>query len=63
MSLTLIGLTIIISLARDNIIKPLRGSGRLVKRWSGVILMLVGAWLVSLAIWGEVLLPFVPGSP
>ncbi len=57
MSLTLFGLAAVIGLARDSTIHTLRGSGRLVKRWSGAILMLIGAWLIALALWNKVLLP------
>jgi hypothetical protein len=57
MSLTLFGLAAVIGLARDSTIQTLRGSGRLVKRWSGAILMLIGAWLIALALLNKVLLP------
>ena len=57
MFLTMFGLAAVIGLAQDSTIGPLRGSGRLVKRWSGAILVLVGAWLIALALWNEALLP------
>jgi hypothetical protein len=57
MVLTLFTLAAIVGLARDWTTRSLRGSGRLVKRWSGAIQMLVGAWLIALALWNEGLLP------
>jgi hypothetical protein len=56
MVLTLFTLASLVDLARDNTIRSLRGNGSLVKRWGGVILMVVGAWLLVLALWNETLL-------
>lgn len=57
MILTLFVVSAVVGLARNRTVNSLRGSGRLVKRWGGVILMLVGAWLIALALWNETLLP------
>ena len=57
MVLTLFVVAAVIGLARANAIHSMRGGGRLVKRWGGVILLLVGAWLFALALYNELLLP------
>ena len=62
MVLTLFVVAAVVGFAQANTIRTVRGSGGLVKRWGGALFMLVGAWLITLAIWGEVLLPILPGS-
>lgn len=57
MVLTLFVVAAFVGLARANAIHSMRGSGRLVKRWGGVILMLVGGWLIALALYNVILLP------
>jgi hypothetical protein len=57
MVLTLFTLAAVVGLARDRTTRSLKGSGRLVKRWSGAIQMLVGAWMIALALWNAGLLP------
>lgn len=57
MVLTLFTLAAVVGLARANTIRSLRGSGGLVRRWGGIILIVVGAWLIALALWNETLLP------
>ncbi len=57
MTLTLFVKAAVVGLARESTVHSLRGSGRLVKRWGGAILVLVGAWLIALTIWNEALLP------
>ncbi len=59
MVLTLFILVAVAGLARANTIQSLRGSGGLVKRWGGVLLMLVGVWLIALALLAVTLLPFL----
>jgi hypothetical protein len=44
-------LATIISIARHSLIGPLRSSTQNIKRLSGVILVVVGLWLIILAIW------------
>ena len=62
MVLTLFIVAAVVGFAQANTFRSMRGSGGLVKRWGGALLILVGAWLIALAIWGEVLLTILPGS-
>jgi len=57
MVMTLFVVAGVVGLAWDSTTRSLRGSGRLVKRWGGVILMLVGTWLIALALTNGLFLP------
>lgn len=45
----LITASVVVSKARSEAIRPLRMAGPAVKRWSGHILVAVGAWFILLA--------------
>ena len=42
-----------IGLAQANVVASMKGSTRSVKRGSGTILLIVGLWLIALAIWAN----------
>jgi putative Mn2+ efflux pump MntP len=44
-------LVILIGTAQNRILQSLRTSPQRVKHWGGFILILVGSWLIVLAIW------------
>lgn len=46
-------LVVLIGTAQNRILQPLRASTQRVKRWGGFILLLVGSWLIVLAIWAD----------
>jgi len=46
-------LVILIGAAQNRILRLLRASPQRVKRWGGFILILVGSWLIVLAIWSD----------
>lgn len=56
-TLTIVGmmflLILLIGTAQNNLLKKLRGSTRPIKRVSGVMLILVGTWLITIAIWAD----------
>jgi protein-S-isoprenylcysteine O-methyltransferase Ste14 len=56
-SLTIIGLVfglvMVISTAQKRVITKLRTSVNQVRRWGGVVLIVVGAWLIILAIFAN----------
>lgn len=39
--------------ARETTLQRARASAPAIKRWSGYVLVLVGAWFVALGIWAE----------
>jgi hypothetical protein len=44
-------LVILIGTAQNRILQSLRAGPQRVKRWGGFVLLLVGSWLIVLAIW------------
>ena len=55
MALLMFTLAILVGAAQDRVIATLReGTGQM-KRWSAFILVIVGAWLIVLAIWADIL--------
>jgi cytochrome c biogenesis protein CcdA len=42
-----------VGLAQDKVIRSMKGSTHATKRWGGAILILVGAWLIVLAVWAS----------
>jgi hypothetical protein len=46
-------LATIISIARHSLIGPLRSSTQNIKRLGGAILVVVGFWLIILALWAD----------
>lgn len=46
-------LVTIVGLAQGKLIWSMKGSTRFVKRWGGAILILVGIWLIVLAVWSR----------
>ncbi len=51
MAIVMVVLVTAVSLAQDKLIRSMKESGHLVKRWGGAILILVGIWLIVLAAW------------
>ena len=47
------GLSLFIGLAQERLVETLRASVGKIKRWGGGILILVGIWLIVLAIWAD----------
>lgn len=46
-------LALLIGAAQERLVDAMRAGTRQIKQWSGVVLLLVGAWLIALAIWAE----------
>jgi cytochrome c biogenesis protein CcdA len=42
-----------VGLTQDKLIRSMKGSTRSAKRWGGAILILVGVWLIALAVWAS----------
>ena len=53
MALLMFALAFLIGAAQERVVDALKASTQQVKQWSGVVLLLVGAWLIALAIWAE----------
>ncbi|HSM58842.1 MAG TPA: hypothetical protein VK879_21995 [Candidatus Sulfomarinibacteraceae bacterium] len=53
MALLMFALAFLIGAAQEQMVAALKASTQQMKRWSGVVLLLVGAWLIVLAIWAQ----------
>ena len=53
-------LLVAIGKAQTHIVRSLKEATHLVKRWGGIILILVGSWLIALAIWANVFAQIFP---
>ena len=53
-------LAILIGTAQERMVDTLKEGTQRVKRWSGAVLLLVGAWLIALAIWADFFAGFFP---
>lgn len=47
------GLAYMSATARDAVLERLRGAAPKVKRWGGALLLVVGAWMLSLAAFAD----------
>jgi len=45
----LVAASVTVATATTEVLRPIRMSGSTVKRWSGFVLLLVGAWFIVLA--------------
>jgi cytochrome c biogenesis protein CcdA len=54
------GLSLAIAFAQERVTEALRASVVTIKRWGGAILVLVGAWLIILAIWADTVAGLFP---
>jgi cytochrome c biogenesis protein CcdA len=53
-------LILAISTAQEQVVRSMRSGTRPVKRLGGVILILVGSWLMALALWADALAAILP---
>ena len=60
MVLLMFGLSLVIATAQEQIVGALRANVIQVKRWGGVILMLIGLWLITLGIWANTFAQIFP---
>lgn len=56
----LFALATAVGFAQEQVISGLKRSTQAVKRWSGAVLILVGVWLLVLAIWAEAFAALFP---
>lgn len=54
------GLSLGIAIAQERVTDALRASVVTIKRWGGGILILVGVWLIILAIWADTFADLFP---
>jgi hypothetical protein len=47
------GLAVLVGAAQEHVVSTLKAGTPTVKRWSGLVLIGVGLWLLSLAIWAD----------
>ena len=53
MVLLIFGLALLVGAAQQRVVEILKAGTQQVKRWGGVVVMAVGAWLIVLAIWAD----------
>ena len=53
MVLLIFGLALLVGAAQQRAMEALKAGTQQVKRWGGVVLLAVGAWLIILAIWAD----------
>lgn len=53
MALLMLALAFLVGAAQQRVINTLKEGTQQVKKWSGAILFLVGAWLIVLAVWAD----------
>jgi uncharacterized membrane protein len=51
--LLMFGLALAIGLAQEGLVARLRAEAQQVKRWGGVVLIIVGIWTLVIGIWAE----------
>lgn len=59
-ALVMLFLVTAIGLAQAHTISRMKRSTHLVKRWGGAVLILVGIWLMVLAVWAETFAQIFP---
>lgn len=60
MSTLMFVLALAVALAQESLVARLRANTERVKIWGGRILILVGLWLIALAIWADFFVQFLP---
>ncbi len=53
-------LSLLVASAQERVLDALRGETLRIRRWGGMVLIGVGAWLLALAIWGQALVDILP---
>jgi hypothetical protein len=53
MALSMLALALLVGTAQARLLDALKAGTQQVKRWSGIVLLLVGAWLIALALWAD----------
>ena len=53
MVLLIFALALLVGAAQQRAVEALKAGTQQVKRWGGVVLIGVGAWLIVLAIWAD----------
>jgi hypothetical protein len=54
------GLAVLVGAAQERVVNALKAGAARVKRWSGLVLVGVGLWLLALAVWADFFARFVP---
>jgi hypothetical protein len=58
--LVMFGLVFAVGTSQEGVIRGLKANTHRIRRWSGVILVLVGTWLIILAIWADAFARILP---
>lgn len=53
MALLMFALAFLIGAAQRRVVVALKVGTQQVKQWSGLVLLLVGGWLIALAVWAD----------
>ena len=60
MSALMFSLSVAIAKAQDSLVGQLRANTAKIKIWGGRVLIIVGAWLIVLAIWSDFFVELLP---
>ena len=57
------GTALTVAVAKDQTLRRLSAGGRSVKRWGGAVLVLLGTWFISSAIFADAFARVFPVTP
>lgn len=60
MALLMFVLAILIGTAQQEVVAALKEGTPRIRRWSGAVLLVVGIWLIALAVWADFFARFFP---
>ena len=60
MAALMFGLAVLVGAAQERVVDELKAGTSRVKRWSGLVLLGAGLWLLVLAIWADFFARFFP---
>lgn len=60
MALLMFALAILIGSAQQELVATLKEGTQRIRRWSGIVLLVIGTWLIVLAIWADFFARFFP---
>jgi cytochrome c biogenesis protein CcdA len=53
-------LSLLVASAQEQVLRAMRAETLRIRRWGGMVLIGMGAWLLALAIWGQALVDILP---
>jgi hypothetical protein len=60
MAALMFGLAVLVGATQERVVNMLKAGTSNVKRWSGIVLVGIGLWLLTLAVWADFFARFFP---